>query len=65
MATVGINSKQDVMKEVERDWLAIDRGEAVLDPVHRTYFESAEATPNQPDALLIKYCRKNLQKLSA
>ena len=43
MATIGIKSKKDFMAEVERDWLAIDRGEPVPEPVTRIYFESAEA----------------------
>jgi len=43
MATVGIKSKKDFMDEVERDWLAIDRGEPAPEPVARIYFESAEA----------------------
>ena len=43
MATVGIKSKKDFMEEVERDWLAIDRGEPIPQPVTRIYFESAEA----------------------
>lgn len=43
MATIGIKSKKDFMEEVERDWLAIDRGEPIPQPVARIYFESAEA----------------------
>ena len=43
MATIGIKSKKDFMEEVERDWLAIDRGEPIPQPVTRIYFESAEA----------------------
>lgn len=43
MATIRIKSKKDFMEEVERDWLAIDRGEPIPQPVTRIYFESAEA----------------------
>jgi predicted transcriptional regulator len=43
MATIGIKSKKKFMEEVERDWLAIDRGESIPQPVTRIYFESAEA----------------------
>jgi len=42
-AKIGIKSTDDFFKEVERDWLAIDRGEPVPQPVTRIYFESAEA----------------------
>lgn len=40
---IGIKSKKEFMEEVERDWLAVDRGEPVPQPVTRIYFESAEA----------------------
>jgi predicted transcriptional regulator len=30
-------------KDVERDWMAIDRGEPVQQPVTNIFFESAEA----------------------
>lgn len=43
MAAIGIKSKKDFMDDVKRDWLAIDRGEPVPEPVTRIYFESAEA----------------------
>lgn len=42
-AKIGIKNKDDFFNEVERDWLAIDRGESVPQPVTRIYFESAEA----------------------
>lgn len=31
--------------ELERDWAAIDKGMPTPEPVHRVYFESAEALP--------------------
>ncbi len=40
---IGIKSTDDFFGELERDWTAIDRGETVPGPVHRVYFESAEA----------------------
>jgi predicted transcriptional regulator len=40
--TIGIKSKQEFFGELERDWVAIDKGEKVPVPVHRVYFESAE-----------------------
>lgn len=43
VTTIGIKSKNDFMEEVKRDWLAIDRGEPIPQPVTRIYFESAEA----------------------
>jgi predicted transcriptional regulator len=42
-AIIGIKSTDDFFKDVEQKWTAIDRGEAVADPVSRIYFESAEA----------------------
>lgn len=41
--TIGIKGTDEFFTELERDWTAIDRGEAVSGPVHRVYFESAEA----------------------
>lgn len=41
--TIGITSTDDFFVELERDWQAIDRGDTVHGPVHRVYFESAEA----------------------
>ncbi len=38
----GIKSKKEFFAELERDWLAIDRGEKAPEPIHRIYFESAE-----------------------
>lgn len=43
MATIGIKSKKAFMEEIKRDWLAVDRGEPVPQPVTRIYFESADA----------------------
>jgi predicted transcriptional regulator len=43
MATIGIKSPKDFMADIERDWMAIDRGESVPGPVTKIYFESAEA----------------------
>ncbi len=40
--TIGIKSKQDFFGELERDWLAIDKGKKPPKPIHRIYFESAE-----------------------
>ena len=40
--TIGIKSKQEFFGELERDWVAIDKGEKAPEPVHRVYFESAE-----------------------
>lgn len=39
---IGIKSKQDFFGELERDWVAIDKGKNVPEPIHRVYFESAE-----------------------
>jgi predicted transcriptional regulator len=39
---IGIKGKNEFFDELERDWLAIDRGEKAPEPVHRVYFESAE-----------------------
>lgn len=39
---IGIKGKKEFFDEIERDWLAIDRGEKSSEPVHRVYFESAE-----------------------
>ncbi len=41
--SITIKSTDDFFSELERDWLAIDKGETVPGPVHRVYFESAEA----------------------
>ena len=43
MANIVIKSRKDFMNDVKRDWLAIDRGESVPEPVSRICFESAEA----------------------
>lgn len=40
--TIGIKSKQDFFGELERDWVAIDKGKKAPEPIHRVYFESAE-----------------------
>ncbi len=40
---IGIKSIVDFIKDVERTWVAIDRGEPAPLPVTRIYFESAEA----------------------
>lgn len=40
--TTRIKSKQDFFGELERDWVAIDRGEKAPEPIHRVYFKSAE-----------------------
>ena len=40
--TIGIKSTQEFFGELERDWMAIDKGEKAPEPVHRVYFESAE-----------------------
>ncbi len=39
---MGIKGKQHFFNELERDWVAIDRGEKAPEPVRRVYFESAE-----------------------
>ena len=40
--TIGIKSEQEFFGELERDWVAIDKGEKAPEPIHRAYFESAE-----------------------
>jgi|SRR6185369_5623802 len=40
--TIAIQGKQEFFKELERDWMAIDKGEKAPEPIHRVYFESAE-----------------------
>lgn len=40
--TAGIKNKKEFLTELERDWMAIDRGEKAPEPIHRIYFESAE-----------------------
>ena len=40
--TIGIKNKQEFFGELERDWMAIDKGEKAPEPIHRVYFESAE-----------------------
>lgn len=40
--TIGIKSTQEFWGELERDWMAIDKGEKAPEPIHRVYFESAE-----------------------
>jgi len=42
-ARIAIKNTDSFFAELERDWTAIDRGESVPGPVHRVYFESAEA----------------------
>jgi predicted transcriptional regulator len=37
-----ITNKQEFLKELGKDWEAIDRGEQVPGSIHRLYFESAE-----------------------
>ncbi|MDD2734212.1 MAG: hypothetical protein PHF56_09745 [Desulfuromonadaceae bacterium] len=38
-----IKGTNEFFSELEKDWTAIDRGEVVPGPIHRVYFESAEA----------------------
>lgn len=40
--TIGIKSTQEFWGELERDWMAIDKGGKAPEPIHRVYFESAE-----------------------
>lgn len=40
---IAIKGTDDFFAELERDWTAIERGEKPPGPVHRVYFESAEA----------------------
>lgn len=42
-ARIAIKNTDSFFAELEKDWMAIDRGEVVPGPVHRVYFESAEA----------------------
>lgn len=42
-ARIAIKNTDSFFAELEKDWTAIDRGETVPGPVHRVYFESAEA----------------------
>jgi predicted transcriptional regulator len=42
-ARIAIKNTGSFFAELEKDWTAIDRGEAIPGPVHRVYFESAEA----------------------
>ena len=57
---IGIKSTEDFLKNVERTWVAIDRGEPAPLPVTRIYFESAEALARvltrQRQALLQTLC---------
>jgi predicted transcriptional regulator len=41
--TVAVKGTDDFFTELERDWTALERGEKISGPVHRVYFESAEA----------------------
>lgn len=41
--TIAVKGTDDFFAELEMDWTAIERGETVPGPVHRVYFESAEA----------------------
>ncbi|MBV5339144.1 MAG: MarR family transcriptional regulator [Deltaproteobacteria bacterium] len=40
---IAIKSTDVFFAELEKDWMAIDRGDTVPGPVHRVYFASAEA----------------------
>jgi predicted transcriptional regulator len=40
--TIGIKSKREFFGELERDWMAIDKGKKAPEPIHRVFFESAE-----------------------
>ncbi len=40
--TIRIKSQQEFFGELERDWIAIDKGKKAPEPIHRVYFESAE-----------------------
>jgi predicted transcriptional regulator len=40
--TIEIKGPQEFFGELERDWVAIDKGEPPPEPVHRVYFESPE-----------------------
>jgi len=40
---IAIKNTDSFFTELEKDWTAIDRGETIPEPVHRVYFESAEA----------------------
>lgn len=40
---IGIKDKDQFFAELGRDFAALDRGEAIPGPVHRIYFESADA----------------------
>jgi predicted transcriptional regulator len=42
-ARIAIKNTDSFFAELEKDWTAIDRGETIPGPVHRVYFESAEA----------------------
>lgn len=42
-SVIGIKSTAEFFADLERDFAALDRGEAIPGPVHRIYFESAEA----------------------
>ena len=42
-ARIAIKNTDSFFAELEKDWTAIERGETVPGPVHRVYFESAEA----------------------
>jgi hypothetical protein len=64
LTTIGIKSKNDFMNEVERDWLAIDRGEPVLKPVTRIYFESAEALARKKIMKNMGYDEENIKQLT-
>ena len=41
-STIGIKGAKQFLGELERDWVAVDQGKPVPEPVHRVYFESAE-----------------------
>jgi predicted transcriptional regulator len=55
---VGIKSKEEFFGELERDWVAIDKGEKASEPIHRVYFESAEVLSR-----VITRQRHNLMKV--
>ena len=40
---IGIKRKDQFFTDLERDFAALERGETLPGPVHRVYFESAEA----------------------
>ena len=42
-SVIGIKGTEEFFSDLKQDFAALDRGEAIPGPLHRIYFESAEA----------------------